>query len=409
VQISPQIVQICNAVRLANGRAWVVGGAVRDALMGIESKDIDIEVHGIGAELLARTLKKLGTVNEIGKSFGVFKLVLSGNEFDVSIPRRDSQQGPGHNDIEVVGDPHMGMREAGRRRDLTINAIAYDPLAEEYADPWNGMHDIKQGLLVAVDSNTFGEDPLRVLRVMQFAARFGFSLDPSLVDLCNAADLTALPAERLWGEFEKLLMRSSSPSVGWTLAHQLHILKRVLPEISDLQMESVNAALDRAAQYKAHVDGPGRATALMLSAMLHNAGSAVAEVTLERLGVFKLHGYQVRKRVIQSVSMWPTLADGTDDTTLRRLAEDHDISLVAGASWSVTENQNALNNLQRAQELGISTESLPGLLKGRDLRKFGIEPGPKMGEWLQKIRNEQLEGRVTDTEEAVLWLERQLP
>lgn len=408
MQISPTIIHICEAIQQANGRAWIVGGAVRDALMGIDSKDIDIEVHGIGADLLAQTLQKLGSVNEIGKSFGVFKLVLSGQEFDVSIPRRDSQQGPGHNDVEVVGDPHMGMREAARRRDLTINAIAYDPLTDEYTDPWNGMHDIQRSLLVAVDSDTFGEDPLRVLRVMQFAARFGFSLDPNLVGLCNDADLSALPAERLWGEFEKLLMRSSSPSIGWTLAHRLHILGRVLPEISGLQMESVNAAIDRAAKYKSKVDGVGRATALMLAAMLHNTDPAVAESTLDRLGVFKLHGYQVRKRVIQSVSTWSMLAVEVSDTQLRHLSEKHDISLVSGTAWAVTGDQAALINLDRAVELGISSEPLAVLIKGRDLRKFGIEPGPTMGEWLQKIRNEQLEGRVTTPEEAALWLNDQL-
>jgi len=408
VKISSPIIQVCNAVQQVDGRAWIVGGAVRDSLMGIESKDIDIEVHGIGAGVLSKTLKKLGTVNEIGKSFGVFKLVLAGNEFDVSIPRRDSQQGTAHNDIEVIGDPHMGMREAARRRDLTINAIAYDPLTEEYADPWNGIQDIEKGILVAVDLNTFGEDPLRVLRVMQFAARFGFAVDPNLVDLCDAADLSTLPAERLWGEFEKLLMRSSTPSIGWALAHELHILKRVLPEISLLEIGTVNKALDRAAQYKDQLEGAGRATALMLSAMLHNTDSSLAEITLEHLGVFKLHGYQVRKRVIQSVSIWPTLVEPTDDTTLRRMAENYDLSLVAGLAWAVTGQQDALDNLQRANELGISTEPMPVLVKGRDLRKFGIEPGPSMGEWLQKIREAQIEGTVMDTEQAILWMENQL-
>ena len=146
----------------------------------------------------------------------------------------------------------------------------------------------------------------------------------------------------------------------------------------------------------------------MLAAMLHNADPTLTESTLDRLGVFKLHGYPVRKRVIQSVSTWPKLTVKASDTQLRHLSETHDISLVSATAWAVTGDQTALANLERAVALGISSELLPVLIKGRDLRKFGIDPGPTMGEWLQKIRIEQLEGRVTTTDEAALWLKEQL-
>ena len=238
---------MCRAVAAAGGQAWLVGGVVRDHLLGIQTKDIDIEVHNLEAETLREVLAAIGPVNEVGRSFGVFKLDVDGISCDVSIPRHDSQTGESHKDITVVGNPYMGIEAAARRRDLTINAIALDPLSGEIADPFGGGRDIERGRLRAVDPKTFVEDPLRAIRVVQFAARLGFSVDPGLAILCREASLWALPPERVWGELEKMLLRAPTPSIGWTLMKELDLIDKVLPEIATLPVEPVSTALDRAA------------------------------------------------------------------------------------------------------------------------------------------------------------------
>src|SRR5688572_24478165 len=165
--------QIAHAVHEAGGRALVVGGWVRDRLMGRASKDIDIEVFGVPADRLHRLLESMGRVETVGESFQVYK----SGDIDVSLPRRESKSGRGHRGFEITGDPAMELAEAVRRRDFTINAIAWDPLSGEYLDPCEGRRDIARRLLRVVDPATFGDDSLRVLRAVQFAARFEFALD----------------------------------------------------------------------------------------------------------------------------------------------------------------------------------------------------------------------------------------
>ncbi len=399
------IMDVCRAVANAGGRAWIVGGVVRDGLMGVESKDHDIEVHGLEIRTLRPLLEKIGTVNAIGKSFGVFKLTIGDLDCDVSIPRHDNQVGPAHNDVTIVGNPFMGIESAARRRDLTINAIAYDPLQDEYADPFGGMRDIERARLVAVDPKTFTEDPLRVLRVVQFAARFGFSVQKDLAELCKKTSLFALPPERIWGEFEKLLLRAPIPSVGWTLAGKLGVIDKVLPELAGLPSTPIENALNRAAERRAGVEKTGRKVALMMSAMLHTAGSHQVEATLDRLELHRLYGYPVRKRVIEVTARWSQLTETADDTVLRRLAEETEVLLAAETAYAATGERAALTNLDRAFRLGIGFEPMPALIKGRDLGRFGVDPGPEMGTLLGRVREAQLDGVIHDREGAILWLE----
>ena len=172
---------IARAVRDAGGRALIVGGWVRDKLLGRDAKDIDLEVYGLSADRLKDVLAAFGSVNTVGESFTVYKVA----DLDVSLPRRESKVGRGHRGFEVTGDPHLSVEEAARRRDFTINAIAWDPLTGEYLDPHDGRADLERRVLRAVDVRTFGEDSLRVLRAVQFAARFDCTLDPATFDLCR--------------------------------------------------------------------------------------------------------------------------------------------------------------------------------------------------------------------------------
>src|SRR6266849_84699 len=176
---------IATAVRDAGGRALIVGGWVRDHLMGRDSKDIDFEVYGLPSERVRVVLESLGRVEAVGESFQVYKA----GDIDVSLPRRESKSGPGHRGFDVTGDPTMSVEEAARRRDFTVNAIAWDPLSDRYLDPYDGRGDLDRRLLRVVDPATFADDSLRALRAVQFAARFEFTLDAESLELCRAMPL----------------------------------------------------------------------------------------------------------------------------------------------------------------------------------------------------------------------------
>ncbi|MEP6742350.1 MAG: hypothetical protein ABJB61_07610, partial [bacterium] len=222
---------LAEAVRNAGGRALLVGGCVRDLLMKIEPTDWDLEVYGIEPVKLRALLDESGPVNVVGEAFTVYKLDA---DLDVSLPRRERKSGRGHRAFAIEGDPMMSIEDATRRRDFTINAILQDPLTEEIIDPFNGRADIKAKLLRVVSNETFAEDSLRVLRAAQLAARFEFDIAPETIELCRAIDVTDLPAERVWGEMEKLLLRSRQPSIGLKWLRNLRVIDQLSPEIKAL-------------------------------------------------------------------------------------------------------------------------------------------------------------------------------
>ena len=181
------------------------------------------------SDRLRPLLETFGGVETVGESFQVYK----SGDIDVSLPRRDSKSGRGHRGFDITGDPTMEFDEAVRRRDFTINAIAWDPLADEYLDPCDGRGDIERRILRVVDPATFGDDSLRVLRAMQFAARFDLTLDETTRELCRETRLNDLPAERIWGEVEKLLL-APRPSIGLALAMELGVVRALFPELQAL-------------------------------------------------------------------------------------------------------------------------------------------------------------------------------
>src|SRR5262245_14608622 len=208
IALPPSLLELIERLDAAGGRALLVGGAVRDALLGLPVKDFDVEVFGLPTPRLRAALSAAGRVDAVGEAFTVFKVSgLTGIDgaVDVSLPRRDSKVGPGHRGIAVEGDPGLDVAEAARRRDFTINALSYDPHTREILDPHGGAEDVRRRVLRAVDARTFGEDPLRALRGVQFAARFELAVDEATARLCAAMPLGELPAERIWGEMEKLL------------------------------------------------------------------------------------------------------------------------------------------------------------------------------------------------------------
>jgi tRNA nucleotidyltransferase (CCA-adding enzyme) len=435
------------AVRGVGGRALIVGGWVRDRLLGRESKDVDIEVFGVAPDRLRTLLERLGRVEVVGESFQVFKM----GDVDVSLPRRESKSGRGHRGFDVSGDPDMSPADAARRRDFTINAISWDPLGgedAEYVDPFGGRADLTGRLLRAVDRRTFGDDSLRVLRALQLAARFDLTIDDETRTLCRAIPLDDLPAERIWGEVEKLLS-APRPSIGLALALDLGVVSRLFPELQTLVgcvqepewhpegdvWDHTLQVVDQARTRVEDLPRPKR-LAVMLGAVCHDFGKpsttafldgrirsidheeqgvVPATIFLDRLNIQSMDGYDVRHQVLGMVAqhlkpgMWFKVRDEVGDGAFRRLAQKVDLELLARLAKSDCLgrepgrfNCDAMDwFLDRAQALGVEHRPPDPLLLGRHLLPLGLSPGPKMGTILRAVYELQLDGAVGSLDEAV--------
>ena len=457
MNLPPKILELARAVRDAGGRALLVGGCVRDALMGVQPKDWDLEVYGVAPEQLREVLDRFGPVNVVGEAFTVYKLRA---DLDVSVPRRERKAGRGHRGFVIEGDPSMSFAEATRRRDFTINAILEDPLTGEIIDPFDGRRDLDQGVLRAVSAETFAEDSLRVLRAAQFAARFEFRIAPETVELCRSIDLTDLPAERIWGELEKLLLGARQPSIGLGWLHALGALEQLFPEINALVgvpqdpewhpegdvFVHTRLTIDRARELIDELSYPRQVT-VMLAALAHDfgkpattefiegrlrsrgheaAGVPPAESFLSRINVHTIDGYNVRGQVISLVrehlkpGEFFKKRDEVGDGAFRRLARrcEPDLlyrvakadSLGRNASWVPRERWYGAEAqewfIQRARELDVAQRPPEPLLLGRHLLALGIEPGPRIGEITRAVYEMQLDGRVRTVEEAIAEAEK---
>ena len=288
--------RIAGEVEAAGGRSYYVGGYVRDLVMGVENKDIDLEIHGIMPEQLARILDGFGQRIEIGQSFGVYGL--KGHDLDIAMPRKEKAVGRGHKDFEIFVDPFLGTEKAAKRRDFTINALMCDVLTGKIVDHFSGLDDLKKKLIRHVCDETFVEDPLRVFRAAQFAARFEFAIAPETIGLCRRMDLSALAMERVFAEMEKALLKAEKPSVFFRELRRMDQLTFWFPEVEQLIGVEQNTryhregdvwthtmmVLDRAASRRAEAKRP---LPFMLSALCHDFGKAVA--TEEKEG--QLHAY----------------------------------------------------------------------------------------------------------------------
>jgi tRNA nucleotidyltransferase (CCA-adding enzyme) len=436
--------EIATAVREAGGRALIVGGWVRDRLLERDSKDIDVEVFGVSEGRLRTLLNSFGRVESVGESFQVFK----SGDIDVSLPRRESKSGHGHRGFDVIGNPGMSIEDAARRRDFTVNAISWDPLTDEYLDPFNGRSDLSQKILRVVDPQTFGDDSLRVLRAVQFAARLGFTLDPASLVLCRTIPLDDLPAERVWGEFEKLLF-APRPSIGFALALDLDVVQRLFPEMyalvgcqqepewhpeGDVWVHTLQV-IDQA---RTRIDDLPRPLqlAIMLGAVCHDFGKpattafldgrirsidheeqgvAPATAFLDRLNVHSFEGYDVRRQVLGLTAqhlkpgMWFKARTEVGDGAFRRLAHKVDLELLArlakadclGREPGVFSADAMDWFLERARSLGVDRRPPVPMLLGRHLLELGVKPGPRMGEILKAVYEQQLDGKVRTIEDAV--------
>lgn len=288
--------RIAEAVDKAGGQAYFVGGYVRDMLMGEGGKDIDVEIHGISPDKLKEILSSLGELTEYGESFGIFGL--KGYSIDIAMPRKESCRGKGHRDFDIFVDPHIGTLGAARRRDFTINAMMQNVLTGEIIDHFGGRGDLENRIIRHIDPSSFVEDPLRVLRGAQFAARFEFSVAKETIELCKDMDISTLPKERVMGELEKALLKARRPSVFFEILKEMDQLSVWFPEVESLIGVEQNPryhaegdvwvhtmmVLDVASKYK---DYSKSKLGFMLSALTHDFGKAICTERIN--GV--LHSY----------------------------------------------------------------------------------------------------------------------
>jgi tRNA nucleotidyltransferase (CCA-adding enzyme) len=447
-----KIQRIAQVVQTEGGRALLVGGCVRDRIMGQTPKDWDLEVYGIQPVRLHELLGQFGQVNAAGEAFKVYKL---GPDLDISLPRRERKEGQGHRAFIVQGDPSMSVTEATRRRDFTINAILQDPLTGEIIDPFKGESDIYGKILRAVSADTFAEDSLRVLRAAQFAARFAFDIAPETVALCRNIDLSDLPAERIWGEVEKLLLKAAHPSRGLRWLRELRVNEQLFSQLEALVdvpqdpewhpegdvFVHTGLVLDRARELIDDLDYPRQVT-VMLAALCHDlgkpstteflegrwrsrgheeAGVLPTTTLLDRLNIHTLDGYDVRAQVITLVrehlkpGEFYKNREQVRDGAFRRLARKCELELlyrvaradslgrnaewVPRRNWYDTVAQDWFIN--RATELEVEHRPPAPLLMGRHLLELGLEPGPRIGFITRAVYEMQLDGRVSSLEEAI--------
>lgn len=443
--ISPN--DLALAIRDAGGRALIVGGWVRDRLIhgaGHEPDNVDLEVFRMSGEELRRLLESFGRVEAVGESFQVYKI----GAIDVSLPRRDSKAGRGHRGFVVTGDPDMSIEAAARRRDFTINAIAFDPLTEEYFDPFGGRADLERRVLRVIDPATFPDDSLRVLRAVQFAARLEFTLDEASARLCREIPLDDLPSERVWGEVEKLLF-ARRPSIGFALAMELGVVARLFPELQALagcpqefewhpEGDVWVHTLQVIDQARTRIDTLPRPQqiAVMLGAVAHDLGKpattafidgrirsmdheeqgvAPAAAFLDRLNIHSIDGYDVRRQVLGITAQhlkpgsWYKVRDEVGDGAFRRLAHKVDLELLARVAKSDCEGRRpgqfdctAMDwFLERARALGVEHRPPAPILLGRHLLALGVKPGPRVGEILKAVYEQQMDSTVTNLDDAI--------
>lgn len=450
------------AIAEAGGQALVVGGFARDLVIDAThdtdtaSKDIDIEVYGLAFETMEQLLEQYGKIDLVGQSFGIAKLTNphTGNVIDFSIPRRDSKVDKGHKGFQVTGDPHMSIEEAARRRDFTMNTLALDPITGELHDWYGAMGDIKNKVLRATDPELFADDPLRVLRGMQFAARFDMTMEEETAELCRTLDLQELSKERIGEEWIKLLTKAEKPSIGLQLAKEIGILSTLHPELDILEQIEQEAewhpegnvwnhtmlVVDAAAKIvrMEQLEGDDVLTVL-LGALCHDLGKATTTERRLKNDLMRITAYghdiageepartlmatlNIKKDIVQKVipivknHMFHVGNPEPNEKQIRKLAlrlQPASIRLwdlvcrsdSNGRGDTFQEKTASYDIYARAMELEVDKQPPAKLVFGRDLLalELGLQEGPGLGMMLKAIYEAQINGEFTTVEEGICY------
>ena len=397
----------------------IIGGYIRDYFLSLEhkqsnsSKDIDIEVYNIESfEKLEEILKEFGSVNSVGRSFGVCKLTKNDLTLDFTLPRTDNKISSGHTGFDISVQSNLDFTTAASRRDFTINTIGYDTTNKVIVDPFNGRDDLKNRILRAVNINTFSEDPLRVLRAVQFSARFKLTMDEELFTLCkNMIDkniLDELPKERIFEEIKKLMLKADKPSIGFNLLKELGGLKyfHELSSIIDDEWDKLLLSVDELAKHR--TSNKKTNTVLMLAALCYTLEPAFTVSFIQKLTNEKV----LLERVLSLTSV--KLSESYTDTELFRLATKVTVREFVILNRAIYKNiNNKLFNIcneieKRAAEMNILYKQAEPLLMGRDILAYGISPSKDFSKILTLAYEAQMEGKFTSNEEALEWLKEYL-
>jgi tRNA nucleotidyltransferase (CCA-adding enzyme) len=321
---------------LRKGRIYEVGGAVRDSLLNLPIRERDYLVSGIPYNELSVILKSYGKVDLVGRSFGVIKFTQSqgGSKytFDIALPRKEYSTGVGHKDFEVAFDPFLNIEDDLTRRDFTINAMARPLDGGELVDPLGGVIDLKKKMIRMASPNSFPEDPLRMLRAIQFAARLKFEIEAeTLMAIANNVKLiSTISTERISEELNKLMVLADTPSIGFRIMQKTGLMKEILPELED------TVGIEQPGGYHAHnvfehtlyaIDNAPRSLRIRLAAMFHDITKPQAKRQTEDGATFYGHEKTGARRASKIMKKLRYSNDLIDDVHI--LVERHMFTIPA--------------------------------------------------------------------------------
>jgi tRNA nucleotidyltransferase (CCA-adding enzyme) len=435
-ELTAAVLNVAERVRAAGGRAVLVGGCVRDALLGQTAKDADLEVFGIEPAKLEQLVGAAYPIITVGKSFGVLKI--RGLDLDISLPRRERRTGPLHTDFAVDADPAMSFRDAAARRDFTVNAISWDPLTRETIDPFDGVADLRAKILRHT-TERFVEDPLRVLRAMQLSARFEFAVAPATIALCATLTMDGLSSERVFEEWQKLLVKGRKPSLGLEFLRACGWVK-YFPELAALigcvqdpgwhpEGDVWNHTLHCLDAFAARRTGDAWEDLVVgLAVLCHDLGKPATTTTGDD-GHIRSHGHEGEgeaptrallarltnhKDLIENVvplvlcHMRPRelMLSNAGDSAIRRLARKVGrIDRLARVDEADRRGRPPLEPnepgagqwlLERAATLDVASNVPAPIILGRHLIAAGLTPSPRFKEILAACFEAQLDGKFTD-------------
>ena len=410
-----RLLKIAGDIREAGGRAFLVGGWVRDALLGKSCRDYDVEVYDMAQDALVPILSKYGRTNLVGKAFGVIHLAMKGLSLDFSFPRTESKVGYGHRGFVVHTDEKLSFKEAALRRDFTINAMGMELPELTLCDPYGGIDDLKSHTLRHVGP-AFAEDSLRILRGVQFASRFGCTLAPSTVELCRTLSLDDLSVERLFEEFKKWLLKPGKPSLGLKAFLDIK-LDEYFPEIHPFKnsWETLGTILDNMVPLRDTLS-ESQAMEFAFAALL--CGSPETSLKfLERI-TNETHLLKIVPPLLKAYQELDA-AIVNDAPALRRLAVKLGGLKLLGLlvkctpcefyAGSTADGECFADKLwNAASELDLIEEAPQPYLTGKMLMDLGVKPGKQMGEVIKASFELQLDGEIKNADEAVAWAKSRL-
>jgi tRNA nucleotidyltransferase (CCA-adding enzyme) len=432
------------------GHVYEVGGTLRDAMMGIPQKDKDILVTQIPMSDLIVLLSHHGSVQQVGKSFGVLKFRPHGghSEFDIALPRVERSTGVGHRDFEVNFDPFLPVEKDLGRRDFTVNAMARNLKNGALIDPFGGGEDLQKKILRQVFPQAFEEDPLRMLRAVQFAARFQMTIEPVTLQAVktHSSLIKSVSPERILEEIRKLFM-APQPSQGFRIMRETGLLKHVFPELQTMigvpqpkkkggdVFDHTMMVLD-ASKNSPDVEGAGDLE-LMLAALFHDAGKPATFAYSEDKQQVTFYGHQIisKKMANRWMKKYKASMLGIDTEHVATLIDCHmfetksyytdrairrfinkvgkdlifklvDLRIADKKGGAYPENLKGILRLKRkiAEELAKKPPFGPKDLavNGHDLMKMGFPEGPTLGKILKDLVELVLDEPEKNTRETLI-------